>query len=1004
MKFVKISIRSAAAMLLAIVIMLPVVFGQARDAYAAETVTLYHDTQYHYGNWSTGNLSVDGGEGTAFCVQPSKDTPPNGSYPYEFMDHDSDMRKVLYYLVGGNGYEDVTSETLFSEYDYVDIYVTSHVLLSWMWDGCKWNGDADEGIGSDFKSRIESIYDEIMKLPDPPDAFETFIVEGDDGYQTVVGSWPLEDVDVSIQKGSLIPAFTEGNPLYSLEGTVYGIYETEIDAEFDTNAIAKLTVKEDGASNVVSLKPGTYYYRETKAGKGYALDQKIHSVEITTSDSMTQTIWVEDIPQYDPVELLLTKKYKDGKEGETTGDASLSGAEFTVKYYGSAKATGKAKYTWVFQTDEAGKIHYKDNYKKSGPELLKDPSGNPVLPLGTVTVQETKAPSGYLLNDSIYTIPINSEGTGEKVSTYQSPVIDEDVIRGGVSFDKQDRELSENEALGGASLGDISFALCNESEHAVLVDGKSYQKGDVIDQFTTDESGHIETKQDLLPYGTYSLQEIKTNDAYLLSDAEKHYFLIRENNVIVTADRDENGLVFRNQVVRNDISFHKIEDSTNKRMGMVAFLLTQNETGEQHVIVTNKNGYFSSVKDHTKETNINDTVLKEYDEDAVIPTSALKANTGIWFGRGQNGSESNPDDTLGALPYGSYTLSELRCEANQGYALLKDIVFYIEEDKAETPVISLGTLTNDKTPETPVVQIKTQARDEDNETHLSNADDKVTIIDAVLFEGVKTDTAYQIEGILMDRTTGQPLLIDGKTVTAKKEITPTETKGTAELSFTLNGSSLAGKDIVVFETIKENGVPVASHEDLADEDQMIHFPELKTTAVDKGNNKSEGSRIITDTVSYHNLIPGKTYVVKGSLMDKSTKKPVSDQKSEITGTVVFTPDKPDGKINVDFQFDATGCYDRELVAFEQLYVDEVKEKTLIASHEDFEDEKQTVLLKGPEVKENSITKTTVEHSQTIETKGPKTGDSIKAMFFIVIGVIACSALVLTLLKRKHYSV
>ena len=1002
MKLMKIRIRSMIAMVLAVFIVLPIAFGNAKDAYAADTVTLYHDTQYHYGNWSTGNLSVDGGEGTAFCVQPSKDTPPNGSYPYVLMSHDSDMRKVLYYLVGGNGYEEVTSKSLFSDYDYVDIYVTSHVMLSWIWDGCKWSGDADEGIGSDFKAQIESLYAQIMELPDPPDAFETFIVEGNDGYQTVVGSWPLEDIDVSIQKSSSIPAFTEGNPLYSFEGTVYGLYESEKDAGSDTNAIAKLTVRENGTSNVVSLKPGTYYYKETKAGKGYAIDPKIHAVEIGSSDSMTQTIRAEDIPQYDPVELLLTKKYKDGIEGETTGDAILSGAEFTVSYYGGESPSGKPKYTWVFQTDESGKIVYKDSYKKSGPDLPKDLSGNPVLPLGTVTVQETKAPAGYLLNDAVYTIPIISEGVGEKVNTYQSPVVDEDVIRGGVSFDKQDRELSENEALGGASLSDITFSLYNESEHAVLADGKVYQKGDVIEQFRTDETGHIETKPDLLPYGTYSLQEIKTNDFYLLTDGEKHYFQIRENKVIVTTDRDDQNLVFSNQVYRNDISFHKIEDGTNKRMGMVAFLLTQNETGEQHVIVTNKNGYYSSVKSHTAETNINDAVLKEYGQDAVIPSNALKPNTGLWFGKGKNGSESKADDALGALPYGSYTLSELRCEANQGYELLKDITFFVEEDKSETPVISLGTLTNDKIPdvpveepekpEAPVVQIKTIARDAENESHMSLADKEVTIIDAVLFDGVTIGTTYQIEGVLMDRSTGKELLIDGQKVTATKEITPVETKGTAELSFDLDGRSLAGKDIVVFEKIIENNETVAAHEDLTDEEQTMHFPEIKTTAADKGTDQNK-DQIITDTVSYQNLIPGKTYIMKGTLMDKQAQKPVSEKNTVITATVEFTPEKTNGTVEISFRFDATRYYDKELVAFEQLYIDEVKEKTLVASHEDFEDEKQTVLIKGPLVSKSVIS----------ETKAPQTDDSPKKMIFLVVGLVAGGALFLTLLKRKQYS-
>ena len=1002
MKRITFKIRRVTAFLLAFVFLIPLMFGSTTEAHAAGTVNLFHDTQYHYGNWSTGNLSVDDGAGTAFCVQPSKDTPPNGSYPYELMSQNSDMRKVLYYLVGGNGYDEVTSGTLFSEYNYIDIYVTSHVMLSWMWDGCEWNGDADSGIGSDFKEQIESLYEEIMALPDPPEAFQTFIIEGEEGYQTVVGSWPLQNIEVSIMKRSAIPSFTEDNACYSLEGTVYGIYATKEDAQSSQNEVASFMIREDGTSEQVSLKPGTYYYKETKAGRGYALNPETYEVEIAISDEMTQTIEVAEIPQYNPVDLLLLKKYKEGKEQETTGDARLAGAEFTVKYYPDVTASGKPKYTWIFQTDEKGMIYYQDAYKKSGPDLIRDMEGNPVLPLGTVTIQETMAPDGYLINDTLYTVPITAEGNAENVSTYSYPVVEEDVIRGGVAFEKHDAELGATEAMGGGSLAGITFALCNESPQPVLVDGTLYQKGDLIRQFTTDDSGHIETSPDYLPYGTYSLQETATNDSYLLSDGEKHEFSIRENRVVVSPDRVGNQLVFSNQVYRNDISFHKIADTTNQRMGMVAFVLTHNETGEQHVIVTNKNGYYSSMRTHSKDTNVNDAVLTEYGDDTVIPTSTLKANTGLWFGKGQNGSESKPDDNLGALPYGSYTLSELRCEANQGYELLKEITFYIEEDKSDTDLISLGTLTNDKT-QVPKqeVTIHTKAKDAGNDTQVANPDQEVTIIDEVMFEGLEIGTTYQIEGILMDPATGETLRINEQEITATKEITPIKTKGTAELSFAFDGSGLAGRDIVVFEKIKKNEEIIATHEDLNDKDQTIHFPEIKTTVSDKNTSGDDTKHMITDTISYHNLVPGETYVMQGRIMEKASKSPISDQGKEVTGTTEFVPQNTSGTVDVTFLYDATQHYDRELVVFEQLYVKEVKDNNLIALHEDYEDDKQTFMVGKPVFAQKE--KTTIVRSETVTTKSPQTDDPIKLILYIIVCCATCGILTLLVLKRKRYS-
>ena len=128
----------------------------------------------------------------------------------------------------------------------------------------------------------------------------------------------------------------------------------------------------------------------------------------------------------------------------------------------------------------------------------------------------------------------------------------------------------------------------------------------------------------------------------------------------------------------------------------------------------------------------------------------------------------------------------------------------------------------------------------------------------------------------MDKSTGGKLLVDGKEVTAEKEFTPENASGTEEIKFTLDASALAGKSVVVFESLSCESKEVAAHADINDEGQTVEFekpeePQIKTTATVNGEKKAEpaGEVTIKDTVSYTGLTPGKTYKLSGILMDLS---------------------------------------------------------------------------------------------------------------------------------------
>ena len=173
--------------------------------------------------------------------------------------------------------------------------------------------------------------------------------------------------------------------------------------------------------------------------------------------------------------------------------------------------------------------------------------------------------------------------------------------------------------------------------------------------------------------------------------------------------------------------------------------------------------------------------------------------------------------------------------------------------------------------------------------------------------------------------------------------------GEIEMDFGLDASDLAGKKAVVFELLVKDGIAVGAHSDLADEDQTVTIvpSTIGTEATDKtdGDHEVMVSKEVTivDAVHYENLLPGKEYTVKGVLMDKSTGKPLMVGDKKVEASASFTPNKPNGTVELEFTFDATGLEDKEVVAFETLYKDGIE----VATHADIDDAAQTVKFVKP---------------------------------------------------------
>ena len=689
----------------------------------------------------------------------------------------------------------------------------------------------------------------------------------------------------------------------------------------------------------------------------------------------------------------LQKIDNDLDEPYAQGDASLEGAEFTA-----FNKSGHAVFIGEKKIDQ-GEAAVTIRTDKTG--LAK--SSADALPYGDYLVKETKAPTGYLLNDK-WSRAISIRKDGEIIDITSDPV-KEEIQRGGVQIVKRDKELKKSEALGGADLNGIEMTIKNVSGHDVVVRsdiGSAENKVDwkvlsskknLIDSGKVkrvksgEDMGKItvhwneekkaytaETLPDDLPYGTYTIRETKTNKTYQRTDKSEHLFKIREDGKTVSYDDGQNemALTFDDYVYRSDVQGTKIGDGDSRRFAFVPFKITAASNGETHVVVTDKNGFFSTKdrraagdleeeegKDNARRQNPFDDLLNEKQISAgSLKKRADQIRCGVFFGTGQFGSKAAMITGEGALPYDTYTIEEMRCENNKGYVLQK-FSFTVDE-KSRDGLVDLETITND------LITIGTKAKAEKTGTNLSAAEKDVKLIDTVSYTNLVPGKEYVLKGKLMDQKTGKELLLNGKPVISQKKFVPEKKDGTVDVEFVFSGTGLAGTSTVVFEDLYENDVNIASHAEIKDEGQTIHFPEVKTHAEDRKTKDEVGETrketTIVDKVNYRNLIPGKEYTVRGVLMDKETGKPVTVNGKTVTPEKKFTADKADGTVEMNFTFDASSLKGKTTVVFEDLFYEGIK----VASHGDLTDQDQTIW--HPEIRTTAKDSRSGTHEATRDKK------------------------------------
>lgn len=609
---------------------------------------------------------------------------------------------------------------------------------------------------------------------------------------------------------------------------------------------------------------------------------------------------------------------------------SLAGAEFSI-YDASGKFVQK------LTTNEKGETG------RSG-----------LLTAGTYTVKETKAPEGYYAADD-FTVTVNA-GQVTKKTVGDKPYNDPLAMLVGKFDGEKTYNGAGNLPQGSATLADAEFTV----DYYDTFDYDNYdelKKADIEPTrswtFKTNENGfsyfdanhfvfgdsfyYDETNTPTIPRGTIVVRETKAPTGYLKSNAVSFQKIMEGSDI--SALRTYNAAEVPEQVYRSDFEFTKKAENGSEHLAGVPFKVTSLTTGESHIAVTDENGYFSSASSwnaHDANTNANDWALTT---DGTIDSSKLNASAGFWFGNNTVAGEDG--NSLGAMPFDTYSVEELRCTANEGYALVNTTVTVSRNGAS----IDFGTLDD------PEPEIHTTAYDASDSDHYIGVG-TVKVTDKVEYSHLVAGKTYTVTGEVHDAKTGDVLKVNGKTVTAEKTFTAEESHGSVTVDFSFDSYDLAGKTLVVYETLTDaKGAKLAEHKDKDDVSQQVTVltPKLSTSAVSEADNSksvtAEGDATVTDYVRYTGLTAGQTYTLTGTLMDKSTKKAfVNADGNPVTATAEFTAESESGTATVTFTFDASGIKTgTKLVAFETLSTNGIE----IADHKDINDIDQTVTVKAP---------------------------------------------------------
>ena len=454
-------------------------------------------------------------------------------------------------------------------------------------------------------------------------------------------------------------------------------------------------------------------------------------------------------------------------------------------------------------------------------------------------------------------------------------------------------------------------------------------------------------------------------------------FSITEDGKIV--DLTDKSHSIYNQIKRGDIEGVKIGAGTHKRLAGVPFRITSKTTGESHIVVTDKNGQFSTASSWASHK---------------VNTNAGKSSEdGVWFGT------SEPDDSKGALLYDTYVIEELKCDSNAGFKLIPAFEVVVSRNKV---TVDLGTLTDEYEKE---ITIHTTATDKKTGEKMIVAGKDIKIVDKVTLDGLEVGTKYKLSGWQMVKEENAELLIDGKRVDSDYTFTADSEKMTVEITYSFDGSALGGQNLVTFEELYDMSNPkepvkVAEHKDINDDGQTVLITEriikIHTTATDKNGKKEiEAGKDVTivDKVTLDGLEVGTKYKLSGWQMLKEENAELLIDGKKVSNDYEFTADNEKMTVEIAFTFDGSSLGGKSLVTFEELYdMTNPDEPKKVTEHKDITDDGQTVTIKEvPEVPDTPKDTDTPDTPSTVTktSDSPKTGDSTNIYAYLAMLGLSC---------------
>ena len=839
------------------------------------------------------------------------------------------------------------------------MFATVHAILGYLYDpgshGTPYRWDSvmqSKILGSG--GLLEQITNWANANPNATSQAYVYRLKGsDNGLQDLVWMHAVPKFPLYLKKVSSNPALTDNNSKYSLGGAEYTVYS---DANC-TQKVGVLTTGDNGVSDILNVKEGSYYAKETKAPKGFELNSEVLGPVAVNASNTPGVFNATDHPTPTTGSGKLQKQSANPEITSGNSYYSLEGAEYTV--------------------------YADDQLKKSVAVLKTDKNGNSQtveLDAGTYYVKETKAPAGFEEDETVHTMVVKANETA--ILKVQDVYVPGYASLKKVSSDAKITSGNENYSLANATYDVFSDKDCKTK----------------VGTLTTKDDGTSETLT--VPAGTYYARESKAPKGYKLN-SEVLSVTVKpgETGVFQASDAPETGdvtLMKTSAVVNSGISLAGAEYTVYSDAACKTAVgkLTTDQSGKSNSITVPYGSYYAKESKAPAGYELNAAVIGPVTVNAENKTGTFK-------------TEDVPIPTIGttaavdgaqvAKPAGSVKLTDtVHCKnlvvgtTYQLHATLMDkatgkavqhdgkditaekefkaakssedieVVFEIADASILEGKVTVvfEALSRDGKELVTHADLKDEGQTiwwphigttaTIDGTHSAKADGQIDLVDTVQYTSLQPGKEYTLAGTLMDKSTGEAILdADGNPITATQTFSPEKKDGSVEITFHIDDATiLRGKTTVAFESVSYQGREVAIHADIADEDQTVYTPEIGTTATINGEHEVVKDHMLTlvDVVSYRGLEPGREYTVSGTLMDGKTGEIFKQGDQEIAASVIFIPETSEGTVELSFEFDsALLTEDTTLVAFEFVYDGERE----LAVHADLKDEGQTVAIRVP---------------------------------------------------------